>query len=149
METKLRILILLLACYQMLFTNYTAFPEAIQQDPYLILVRRDHALTRAFQPEVVIPKVPAARAAAARHIALQPEAATALEDMFAQAKQEGHTLYAVSGYRSYAAQANVYRSKVKAVGKKEAEVYVAAPGVSEHQTGLAIDVNGEHTLTEG
>ncbi|MFR3560233.1 MAG: D-alanyl-D-alanine carboxypeptidase family protein, partial [Paraclostridium sordellii] len=34
-------------------------------------------------------------------------------------------------------------NRIKSVGKKEADKYVAKPGKSEHQTGLAIDVTNE------
>ncbi|MGL5347356.1 MAG: M15 family metallopeptidase [Peptostreptococcaceae bacterium] len=71
---------------------------------------------------------------------LKKEAATQLEKMFEDAKKEGINLLAVSGYRSYEYQKKLYENKVRKAGKKEADRYVAMPGTSEHQTGLAIDL---------
>lgn len=46
----------------------------------------------------------------------------------------------VSGYRSKETQANIYRETVRDRGRAYAASYVALPGASEHQTGLAVDV---------
>ena len=48
-----------------------------------------------------------------------------------------------SGYRSYESQQKTYDLYFDAYGKKYAESYVAHPGFSEHQTGLAIDIKAE------
>ncbi|WP_059105959.1 M15 family metallopeptidase [Shouchella shacheensis] len=72
---------------------------------------------------------------------LRQEAALALEGLFAAAEDAGHTLYAVSGYRSYDRQAELYEQEVAQRGEEQ-EV-VAMPGQSEHQTGLAMDVSSE------
>ena len=74
---------------------------------------------------------------------LQPEAAAALEEMFAACKAEtGATLISVSGYRSYGSQKNIYSRKLQSVkgNVAKAQEYVAPPGASEHNTGLAMDV---------
>lgn len=68
------------------------------------------------------------------------EAALALERMFAAAKAENLHLYATSGYRSYNKQAEIFANQVRRVGEVEANKYVAYPGQSEHQTGLAMDI---------
>ncbi|MCU9613613.1 M15 family metallopeptidase [Caldibacillus lycopersici] len=78
-------------------------------------------------------------------------AADALEAMFAQAKAEGVNLFAVSGYRSYARQDQVFQAEVAAKGEEKAMEAVAVPGQSEHQTGLAMDISGasvDYLLTE-
>lgn len=83
---------------------------------------------------------------------MRKEAAKALEDMFNGAKKSGITLYAVSGYRSYNRQTEVYDAEVSRVGEKKAVQAVAYPGNSEHQTGLAMDISSESAdflLTEG
>ena len=74
---------------------------------------------------------------------MRQEAAVALEEMFAACKEEaGVTLISVSGYRSYKSQTNIYSRKLRAVKKNEAKAqeYVAPPGASEHQLGLAMDI---------
>ena len=58
-----------------------------------------------------------------------------------KAKEEGYTIRAVSAYRSYSYQANLYNNYVSKDGVSEADKYSARPGFSEHQTGLAIDVD--------
>ncbi|MBP3041528.1 M15 family metallopeptidase [Bacillaceae bacterium Marseille-Q3522] len=74
---------------------------------------------------------------------LRVEAAEALETMFAAAKQEGIYLFAVSGYRSFERQTEIYSAEVAQKGKEKAEEVVAVPGNSEHQTGLAMDISSE------
>ncbi len=61
--------------------------------------------------------------------------------MFAAAKNEGLNIYISSGFRSYSVQASLYQSYVNRDGKEAADTYSARPGHSEHQTGLAFDVN--------
>lgn len=46
----------------------------------------------------------------------------------------------VSGYRDYQTQSTLYRESLVENGQIYTEKYVAKPGCSEHQTGLAIDV---------
>lgn len=74
---------------------------------------------------------------------LREEAATALEEMYAACKEEKNiTLTSISGYRSYATQRAIYNRKLDRVGSKsKADEYVARPGASEHQLGLAMDVS--------
>lgn len=72
---------------------------------------------------------------------LRKEAAKALEEMFAEAEKENIFLFAVSGYRSYQRQADVFQASVATQGEEHAFKYVAQPGMSEHQSGLAIDIS--------
>lgn len=71
---------------------------------------------------------------------LQSEAATALQQLISGAGTDKVSLRAISGYRSYAAQQNVYSAYVQKDGAAKADTYSARPGHSEHQTGLAMDV---------
>ena len=72
---------------------------------------------------------------------IDPVAYAALEEMFAGAYAEGITLWIASGYRSYATQDWLYNNYVAMDGKEAADTYSARPGHSEHQTGLAFDLN--------
>lgn len=72
---------------------------------------------------------------------LLPEVMTAFTEMQKAASADGIFLYIVSGYRSYAAQQYIYNGYVQRDGQAEADRYSARPGYSEHQTGMAIDVN--------
>lgn len=71
---------------------------------------------------------------------LRSETATAVEQLFAAAKKDGINLMVSSGYRSYTYQVNLYAGYVRSSGQAEADKISARPGHSEHQTGLALDV---------
>ena len=68
-------------------------------------------------------------------------AKAALDEMFAAAKNDGITLKVVSGFRSYSTQKTLYENYVKRDGQAAADRYSARAGHSEHQTGLAFDLN--------
>ncbi|MBR1823841.1 MAG: D-alanyl-D-alanine carboxypeptidase family protein [Ruminococcus sp.] len=70
-----------------------------------------------------------------------PEAQAAFNEMQAAARRDGLSLEICSGYRSYAYQRDLYNSYVNRDGKAKADTYSARPGHSEHQTGLAMDIN--------
>lgn len=69
------------------------------------------------------------------------EAAQAFEKMSQAARDQGYTVRAVSTYRSYNYQAGLYDRYAASDGKEKADTYSARPGYSEHQTGLAVDVD--------
>lgn len=68
-------------------------------------------------------------------------AQAAFNKMKEGAKKDGITLTIASGYRSYSYQNTIYNNYCKRDGKKEADTYSARPGHSEHQSGLAMDLN--------
>lgn len=73
---------------------------------------------------------------------MTPEAGAALALLFNAAYDEaGLTLYGVSAYRSYARQYTIYATNLATRGIAHTNRYSAAPGRSEHQTGLAIDIS--------
>ena len=71
---------------------------------------------------------------------LVSEAKEAFETLSQEAKKDGMTIIAMSSYRSYDYQVNLYNNYVKSDGKDAADTYSARPGFSEHQTGLAVDI---------
>ncbi len=72
----------------------------------------------------------------------------AFEKMAQQAKKENLSIIAMSTYRSYKYQVNLYNTYAKKDGKEIADTYSARPGFSEHQTGLAVDIyNGKEPYT--
>jgi D-alanyl-D-alanine carboxypeptidase len=73
---------------------------------------------------------------------LRQAAAIALVQLFDAAAADGAPLAAVSGYRSEARQQALFERYVATDGPDAASRYSAAPGHSEHQTGLAVDVTG-------
>ena len=72
---------------------------------------------------------------------LTTECQTALDALMAGAARDGLSIYPISTYRSYEYQAGLYERYAARDGYAEADRYSARPGHSEHQTGLAIDVN--------
>lgn len=69
------------------------------------------------------------------------EAKAAFDRMQVAASAEMMSLSIVSGYRSYSTQETIYNRYVNRDGKEKADTYSARPGYSEHQTGLAFDIN--------
>ncbi len=72
---------------------------------------------------------------------LDSETESAFNTLSEAAANEGLDIYLSSGFRSYETQARIYGSYVDSYGQESADTFSARPGYSEHQTGLAIDVN--------
>ena len=70
-----------------------------------------------------------------------PDAQAAFNTMQADAKKAGLSLSICSGFRSYDYQNQLYNGYVARDGKAAADTYSARAGHSEHQTGLAMDIN--------
>ncbi len=117
---------------------YKGMPQ-MDVEGQLFLVNRQQEMSEAYVPETVEAKVQGTTRR------MRPDAAAALEEMFAAAKKEAKiTFLTVSGYRSFPKQQTVYGNKVKSTGsEKKAQEYVAPPGCSEHQLGLAMDVGAK------
>lgn len=65
----------------------------------------------------------------------------AFENLAKNAKKDGFNIRAMSTYRTYSYQKGLYDNYVKNYSKEKADTYSARPGFSEHQTGLAVDVD--------
>lgn len=150
-----------LACILLLWTGFvSAAPEAtpapVQQMPAilelggnLVLVNRGNRISKTYVPEdLVLPRVATRKESLKERIHLRAEAAKALETMFETAlTEENYTLYAASGYRSFGHQQILFNGKVEEVGSREkAQRRVAPAGSSEHQLGLAIDIQAPSHL---
>ena len=68
-------------------------------------------------------------------------ATAAFNEMKAAAKTAGYNLTIRSGFRSYNTQKELYDKYVARDGQAKADTYSARPGYSEHQSGLAFDIN--------
>lgn len=66
---------------------------------------------------------------------------TAFNKMANDALKDGVNLRVISGFRSYNTQVSLYNNYVARDGKAAADTYSARAGHSEHQTGLAADIN--------
>lgn len=98
----------------------------------LILVNSRHPVPFG-QPDdlVCVPDYP--------HIKLRREALEALNGLLAEIGGTGQ-IVPVSGYRSREEQRQIYESSLLENGGEFTRKYVARPGCSEHETGLAIDL---------
>ncbi|WAA11974.1 M15 family metallopeptidase [Fervidibacillus halotolerans] len=106
----------------------------------LVLANKRFYLPSTYRPsDLVLPNVPFVFQNVEQNY-LRKEAAVALERMFTDAKKEGITLIARSGFRSYQTQSYLFNREVEAVGYEKASMAVAQPGTSEHQTGLTMDI---------
>ena len=108
----------------------------------LILVNRDNPITEDYEPTLT--QLSNGTSVDER---IYPE----LQAMFDAARQEGYDPQVVSGYRTEAEQQQLLDEKIRefeaeGYGKSKAErlaaQWVALPGTSEHQLGLAVDING-------
>ncbi|MFR7984556.1 MAG: M15 family metallopeptidase [Clostridia bacterium] len=75
-----------------------------------------------------------------------------LQEMFDDARGDGYNLFVRAGYRSGEDQEDLMEDKIETYrqegysqreAEREAEKWVAKPGTSEHELGLAVDINAE------
>lgn len=114
-----------------------------------VVVNKQHPLVPAsyIPKDLVAPNVPL-RVPGNESMLLRQDTATAVETMFAAAKKDGIDLMVSSGYRSYTYQVGLYDSYVRSMSQAEADTISARPGHSEHQTGLALDVEPTSKICE-
>lgn len=72
---------------------------------------------------------------------LTSETYNALQEMIGAAASQGINLWIKSGFRSYSTQQGTYAHWVSVYGQATADTISARPGHSEHQSGLAVDLN--------
>ena len=146
-------LLIILCCFALTTVLVLADAEQtaiLSTQGMLMLVNRGNRISKTYEPEdLVLPRVETRKASLQENIYLRREAAQALERMFETARlEEGYVLYAVSGYRSYGIQQLLFNAKVEEVGSREkAQRRVALAGTSEHQLGLAIDIQAPAHLS--
>lgn len=130
--------------YNDLDHNFANNTEVQEVESSLILVNKENPLDSDYKPSnLVKPNIPFADSTNEEEKYMKSESSMAIEDLFRSAEQEGIKLLGMSAYRSYDTQRSIYYNRIRSVGKKEADRYVAKPGKSEHQTGLAIDITNE------
>lgn len=74
-------------------------------------------------------------------IYLNSEAYEAFKKMATDALIEDLNIRIISAYRSYDYQQNLYNNYLKKYSKEEVDSFSARAGYSEHQTGLAVDID--------
>ncbi|MGZ9585512.1 M15 family metallopeptidase [Paenibacillus marinisediminis] len=114
-----------------------------------VVVNKERFLPEGYEPpDLVEPQVKFSFEEPHEKRHMRKEAADALEQLFAQAKEDGIELNAVSGYRSEKRQTSLYSHYVETQGEEYANRVSAKPGTSEHQTGLTIDVSSPSVNNE-
>lgn len=120
----------------------TTIPVDTDTDSVRILVNRKHKLESDYIPgDLVVPAIRFSYYGVQEKSHLRAEAAMWIEKLFEAAKEEQINLVAVSGYRSYNRQKQIYEANIEAKGEKTTNQVSAKPGTSEHQTGLVMDVS--------
>ena len=111
----------------------------------LILVNRDSYIPDDYQVELT--ELSNGKKVDSR---IYPE----LQEMFNDARAQGYGLFVREGYRTQEEQQQLMDEKIEAYenegkskseAKKLAEQWVAIPGTSEHQLGIAVDINADTT----
>lgn len=98
----------------------------------LILVNAEHSIQHMERPALA-PAVPGS------DILLDTRAAAMLSGLISRIGAAGE-IVPVSGWRSEAEQREIWDGSMSESGEEFTRKYVALPGCSEHQTGLAIDL---------
>ena len=79
-----------------------------------------------------------------------------LQEMFDAARKDGIYPVVREGYRTYEEQQKILDDKIKAYinegysqsrAERTAKEWVALPGTSEHQLGIAVDINADKSLS--
>ncbi len=106
------------------------------------LVNRDNPLAPDFVPELLVQAdIPFHICEPDSRRMLCRPAAEAARQLFCYSRAFHISLYGISGYRPYERQQEIYNASLQSRGREHTERFIAAPGCSEHQSGLALDVS--------
>lgn len=108
---------------------------------YTILVNKDNPLEKQYVPEglIIYPEYNGEKVDKSHTTMVVEEVLNAFYLMRNEAQKFGYYFVVDSGYRSYEYQDKILQKELLENGVN-AYNYVALPGTSEHQSGLAIDV---------
>ena len=130
--------------------KYEKYMNPADRDGYLILVNKTNLIGSDYEPDDLSDLADTRSDRSARQMRLT--AAMALEAMYIEMRAAGYTDVSVtSAYRSYSEQEYLYdlytEQEMSANGysreeaRRVVDTYSAAPGTSEHQTGLCCDMH--------
>ncbi len=121
-------------------------------EPYLVtefskdmLVNKHFSLNKSFVPNNLV--TVSSEDSVDEGIKLNGEAYRAFKQMKSDMNKEGLDVLINEGYRSYSDQEELCDYYRNLYGDNYVSKYVALPGFSEHQTGLAIDLSSTSTRT--
>ena len=117
--------------------KYVYTSEALNKNTEKILVNKYYYLDEKYIPNNL---VEISTQYSRQGMKLVDYAKEAFEELSKNALKDNMNIIAMSSYRSYEYQVNLYNNYVEKDGKEAADTYSARPGFSEHQTGLAVDV---------
>lgn len=117
--------------------DYAPYTQVVPVDfkASVILVNKYHELPSSYVPKDLV------EARGCGNPNLTQQAAEAYALMCEAATKEGLMMNDATSFRSYGFQASLYESYVHFYGQSYADTISARPGFSEHQTGLAVDLN--------
>jgi D-alanyl-D-alanine carboxypeptidase len=107
---------------------------------WVVVNKQRQLRPKGYAPQLMVPKVPLRLPAGDGEMHVSTQMAPSLEKLFTAANNAGAPLRLASGYRSYQEQVTVYGAEVQNFGQAKADQESARPGFSEHQTGLAADL---------
>lgn len=109
---------------------------------YARLINREHLLPESYVPkDLVEVTFPFCAPDGDSKKLMRKEAADCAALLFAQARWDHMELAGVSGYRSFERQKELYEKRMLSLSSPDDNLYIAPPGGSEHQSGLALDVS--------
>ena len=113
---------------------YTDIQPADMSQGYLVLVNKYFTVEKDYKPEL-------ADLSGYGTGSLEKTAAEWFKKMVDAAREDGISLRSVSPFRTWETQNSLYTGYVSRAGQAAADTYSARPGHSEHETGLAVDIN--------
>jgi len=122
------------------FPYYTNIKNVDEDAGIFILVNKYNALSSTYIPKNLVELPANYKCTDNSSVSLVKEAADAFINLSDAAKNDGFTIIGHSGYRSYRRQEEIYNWYLTQDPKEVVDTYSARPGHSEHQTGLALDV---------
>jgi len=107
---------------------------------YLILVNKFNKLSNSYEPSDLVEL-----GSYSTWGSIRKEVYDSFINMINSASKDGYTIRSVSPYRDYETQEWLYNNGVNNNGVEYALRSIAKPGFSEHQTGLAMDLDNRTT----
>ena len=103
-----------------------------------MLVNKHRCLTKEFVPNDLVEVD--SKYTDENNLMVSRIAMNAFKKMYDAAEKDGYQLVINSAYRSYEEQEELVNKYLNLYGQEYVDKYVAKPGFSEHQTGLAFDI---------
>jgi len=151
MKKRIISLILMLAALLSLASLVACKDGEVRDDEYLVLVNKENAVGADYLPEGLV-DIDTAYTTGGKSIQLNETALKALIEMLDAMKEDGITNVSItSAYRTYEYQKKLFDGYIAAESaahptwsdekvREQVLTYSAAPGTSEHQTGLCVDL---------